>query len=388
MGRYSNISVSQAERLIQRRLTPSRTVSVPLAEAVGRILREPVRADRPLPPFDRVTMDGVALSYDAWNRGCREFRIEGIQRAGEPALRRRSLVGCIEVMTGAVLPRGCDCVVPVEDLEIRDGWARVTSDTLARGDSIHPRGSDCSKGAILLRPGRILDGPSIAVAASVGKSVIKVAQAPRIGIVSTGDELVEVDQHPLAHQIRRSNPHALAASLRLHGFHDLSLDHVPDQPDAQRKVLRKLLDQSDVLLITGGVSKGRYDFIPDTLKQLGVNTVFHRVRQRPGRPMWFGRTPDGKLVFGLPGNPASCLVCLHRYLLPLLAGSDRRPHPSIALTRPMRRGPVTIFQPVRNGKPVTLNTSGDFVDLAQTDGFIEIPEGTGYLRRVQYWSWR
>jgi molybdopterin molybdotransferase len=294
--------------------------------------------------------------------------------------------------------------VPVEEIEQRNGWAWICSSDLARGDSVHPTGSDCLRGTTLLKPGQVLNGPAIAVAASVGKSRIKVAGTPRIAIVSTGDELVEVDQRPLAHQIRRSNPHALAASLRLHGCHDLQLDHVPDDRRRQETALKNLLHTSDVLLITGGVSKGRYDFIPDTLRSLGVKAVFHRVRQRPGRPMWFGVAPGGKLVFGLPGNPASCLVCLHRHVLPTIAllagcapshpgsrGRDDRSRRSVALQRTTPKKTLTIFQPVRDGKPVTLNTSGDFLDLARSDGFIEIPEGTGSLRKgapVRFWAWQ
>lgn len=389
MGKIAtDISVAQAVSLIRRAGKPFPTVSLPLQEAAGRVLREPIKADRPLPPFDRVTMDGVALSFATWKRGCREFKLEGVQRAGMPPLRRRSPIGCIEVMTGAVTPVGCDCVVPVEEIETRDGWARIRAEKLRRGDSIHPAGSDAKKGTVLLPVGKVLDGPSVAVAASVGKARVRVADVPRIAVVSTGDELVEVHERPKPHQIRRSNPHALAASLRLHGLNVGTLAHVTDDRDRQQKVLGDALARADTVLITGGVSKGRYDFIPDTLARLGVKPVFHRVRQRPGRPMWFGVGRKGQLVFGLPGNPASCMVCLHRYVLPVAPRAV-----SLAVNIP-RRG-LTVFQPVevRDGiaRPVALNTSGDFLDLARSDGFVEIDGGTGHLRRgasVPFWSWR
>ena len=378
MHQQTHISVTQAERLIRRAMKPAPTVTVPLADAVGEVLREPLRADRPMPPFHRVMMDGIALSFATWQRGCREFRVEGIQAAGKPPLRRRSPVGCIEVMTGAVLPRGCDCVVPVEKLQVRSGWVHVTGN-VARGQFIHRAGSDARRGKLLVPAGVMLDGPVIAVAASIGKSRLWVSKRPTIAIVSTGDELIAVGERPLPHQIRRSNAHALAASLRLHGFRDVTLSHAPDEPRRLERVLRRAL-AADVVLLTGGVSKGRFDFVPGVLERLGVRKVFHWVRQRPGKPLWFGVARGGKLVFGLPGNPVSCLVCLHRYLFEAKSW--------IRLTRPMRRSALTVFQPVSAGTPVGINTSGDFADLARSDGFVELPEGSGYVRRVRFWSWR
>ena len=378
MAQQINLSVPEAERLVQRTVKRAPTVTVPLADAAGEILREPLRADRPLPPFDRVTMDGVAFSFAAWQRGCREFRIEGVQAAGQPVQSRRTTIGCLEVMTGAPLPRGCDCVVPVEELQIQSGWVHVHGD-VKRHQCIHPTGSDARRGQLLVPPGGMLDGPAIAVAASIGKTHLRVARRPTIAIVSTGDELVPVGKRPLPHQIRRSNAHALAASLRLRGFRDVTLAHAPDNPQELRLTLRRALT-ADIVLLTGGVSKGRFDFVPAVLRELGVREVFHRVQQRPGRPLWFGVTRDGKRVFGLPGNPVSCLVCLHRYLF--------EPQELWQLKQPLRRGKLTVFKPVRAGKPVPMNTSGDFADLARSDGFVEIPAGTGTVRRARFWSWR
>lgn len=367
------ISVIQAERLLRRAMKPVPTIRVPLAEAAGEVLCEPLRADRPLPPFDRVMMDGVALSFDAWQRGCREFRVEGVQAAGQPALRRRETVGCIEVMTGAVLPGGCDCVVPVEEMETRAGWVRVTGN-VERGRYLHRAGSDARRGQVLVPAGKVLDGPALAVAASIGQTHLCVAKRPAVAIVSTGKELVDVGEHPLPHQIRLSNAPALAASLRLRGFRNVTIHRTGDAPPA--RVLRAAL-KANIVLLTGGVSKGRFDVVPELLQRLGVREVFHRVRQRPGKPLWFG-VRGRQLVFGLPGNPVSCLVCLHRYLF--------APE-HVELAKSLKRGTLTVFQPVCAGKPVKMNTSGDFADLAKSDGFVEIPEGTGYVRRVRYWSW-
>jgi molybdopterin molybdotransferase len=370
----ANISVAEAERLIQRARRPAPTVRVPLAEAAGCVLREPLRADRPLPPFDRVTMDGIAIEFRAWRQGCRQFQIEGVQAAGQPALRRRAPDGCLEVMTGAVLPAGCDTVIPVEDLTLQANQAIVAGNVDA-GQFVHRTGSDASRGAMLIPAGKVLDGPAIAVAASVGKTHLHVQKTPSFAIVSTGEELVDVGERPLPHQIRLSNAHALAASLRLHGFPDVTIYRTGDVPPAG--VLRAAL-RADIVLLTGGVSKGRFDAVPAMLKELGVREVFHRVRQRPGKPLWFG-VRGRQLVFGLPGNPVSCLVCLHRYLF----------EPTeITIRRPLSRGATTLFRPVCAGEPVGINTSGDFADLAKSDGFVEVPEGASVIRRMRYWSWK
>ena len=382
---------AEAEALVRGRVAPLPVESRPLASLAGAVLAQSVRAERDQPPFDRVTMDGVAFASDAWRGGQRRFRIAGTQPAGHPQVSLPAPDACLEVMTGAVLPAGCDCVVPVEDLNLADGWAEVDADARVEAyANVHVRGLDCREGDMLLARGTRLGGPELAVLASAGLPRANVHAEPRVMIVSTGDELVEPGEPIERWQVRRSNSHALRGALALRGFARVAEDHLPDDPQVLRDRLATHLATHDVLVLTGGVSMGRYDYVPRALRELGVAEVLHRVAQRPGRPMWFGIAPGGQAVYGLPGSPVSALVCLVRYVVPgLLAaigarsapaepvplGASVRAHPALWLFLPAQiessptLGMVALPKPTRG--------SGDFISLLGTDGFVELPPGPG-----------
>lgn len=360
---------------------------LPLAACAGGVLRGEVRAERDAPPFDRVAMDGIAYAASAGTR--RSFRIAGVQPAGSPPLTLDSTDACIEVMTGAMLPFGCDTVVPVERIRIADGNATFEDGyTPAPGQNVHRRASDARAGDLLLAPGTRLGAPEIAIAASAGLARLAVSRLPRIAVISTGDELVEPGLPILDHQIRRSNSHGLAAALALAGFAPATDRHLPDDAAELERALALELDRNDVLVLSGGVSAGRFDHVPAVLSSLGVRKVFHQVAQRPGRPLWFGTRAPGRLVFALPGNPVSVLVCLARYVIPALAALSGARAPArrmAALARPFEfKAPLTCFLPVTLGydqdgrtlaEPRPTGGSGDFISLAGTDGFVELPPG-------------
>ncbi len=223
-------------------------------------------------------------------------------------------------MTGAVLPQGCDCVVPVERLRVEDGFAIVDDDVPVEPFlNVHTRGLDAREGDMLLARGTSLGAPELAVLASAGLPRADVRIEPRILIAATGDELVAPDQPIAAWQVRRSNSYALRGALNLRGHQRVAEDHLPDDHAVLAERLAAHLATHDVIVLTGGVSMGRYDHVPSVLRQLGVQEVFHKVAQRPGKPIWFGIGPTGQTVFGLPGNPVSALVCLLRYVVPALA---------------------------------------------------------------------
>ena len=397
------LTPAEAEALIQRHLTCLPIESLPLVQCVGAVLRENVYAERDQPPFDRVTMDGIAIDSATWRDGRRSFKVLDLQAAGDAPRRLREPSGCLEVMTGAVLPHGCDCVVPFEQIEVRDGTAEVRVQGVGAGQNVHRRGSDGRQGDLLLQAGTVLRAPEIAVAASAGMARIRVSGQPAVMVVSTGNELIEPGEPILDHQIRRSNAYAVAGALRQRGFSRVGDDHLPDDLDALRSRLRLHLDTHEVLVLSGGVSMGRYDFVPRVLAELGVTTVFHRIAQRPGKPMWFGVTGSGQAVFALPGNPVSTLVCLVRYVLPALYGAMGLLAPRterIALADPVQfDAPLASFVPVEVslddwGRPWAvphrINTSGDFASLAGTDGFIELPPGPntfpkGFVTRLCRW---
>ena len=377
-----------AEALIRRQVRPLPVESRPLASLAGAVLAQSVRAERDQPPFDRVTMDGIAIQREAWRAGQRRFRIAGTQAAGQPP-RMLPPGDCLEVMTGAVLPPGSDCVIPVEQIEVADGWAEVDPAAPAEPfGNVHTRGLDCREGDLLLARGTRLGGPELAVLASAGLPRAEVRAEPRIVIVATGDELVAPGEPIEAWQVRSSNSHALRGALALRGYGRAAEDHLPDDPGVLRERLARHLATHDVLVLSGGVSMGRFDHVPRTLRELGVREVLHRVAQRPGKPLWFGIGPEGQTVFGLPGNPVSSLVCLVRYVVPALeaaAGLAARLAEPVALGAPFRVKPALwYFLPVQLDSSPTLGTvaqpkptrgSGDFVSLLGTDGFVELPPG-------------
>lgn len=381
------LSVAEAERIVLESVPRLPVEDCPLAAAHGRILREPVKADRDLPPFDRATLDGIAISHAALAGGTLAFMSEGIQAAGMIRKKLADTGSCIEIMTGAVLPEGCDTVVPVEDLvadvknfEIREGAS------IAVGQGVHRRASDAPKGGVLIDAGVRIGSPAVAVAASVGMATLRTSQLPRVAVVATGDELVEVESRVADHMIRRSNDHAIRAALLKFGCPQVDRFHIRDVEGEAETKLRPLMVRYDWIVVTGGVSKGKRDFMPAALANLGVHKLLHGVAQRPGKPLWFGVSQRGMPVFALPGNPVSSLTCLHRYVLPALeraAGLAPAPLRMAALGSPLTfKPPLAWFPPVRlesaaDGRllahPDPSNTSGDFAGLVDTDGFIELP---------------
>jgi molybdopterin molybdotransferase len=381
------ISVAEAEALIARHMPAFASERVALDDAAGRVLRQAVYAERDQPAFDRVMMDGIAIRWsDALPT---RFALAGVQLAGMAEQSLAAADGCLEVTTGAMLPRGCDCVIPVEQTR-RDGDHYLLADSYcpARGQFIHSRGSDCRAGARLLDSGLRLHGPGMGVLAANGVAEVEVATVPSIAVISTGDELVDVAAPLGEGQIRRSNDRALAGALRNHGFDRIELSQVIDDLDATQQTLRQLLDRHTVLLLSGGVSMGQRDYVPAALEALGVRRVFHRVAQRPGKPLWFGIGPEGQAVFGLPGNPVSALVCASRYVLPALQAAigvrDRRAE-WVNLEAAVEVNPaLTCFVPVSvqhdaQGRAVAMplpsKTSGDFSSLPRTDGFVQLSPG-------------
>jgi molybdopterin molybdotransferase len=399
------LTPAEADLLIRQHLQCLPIESLPLAQCAGAVLRENVYAERDHPPYDRVDMDGVALDSHAVSAGARRFRIQAIQAAGDVPLRLGAPADCIEVMTGAVLPSGCDSVIPAEELAVEHGYAALAPNARVEPwQNVRRRGSDTRQGTLLLAAGQQLRGPEIAIAASAGMARIRVSSQPMLAVISTGNELVEPGEPVLAHQVRRSNAYAIVGALREHGYQRVADDHLRDDRAELRERLRFHLETHDVLVLTGGVSVGRFDLVPSVLEELGVRAIFHKVAQRPGKPLWFGIAPSGAAVFGLPGRPVSSLVCLVRFVLPALRGSLGQSATAvsrIALGAPLTvTAPLTHFVPVRLEQddwgrewaiPTSGGNSGDFTALTGTDGFVELPPGPnvyskGFVTGLYRWS--
>jgi molybdopterin molybdotransferase len=399
------LTPAEADGLIGQNLTCLPIESLPLVQCAGAVLRENIYAERDQPPFDRVAMDGIALDSSAAPRpGPPGLRIQGTQAAGDTPLTLAGVDRCIEVMTGAMLPAGCDVVVPVEQIEVRDGYALLSAQAHADlWSNIHRRASDGRQGDLLVASGTRLTAPEVAIAAAAGMARIRVSAQPTIVVISTGNELVEPGEPVLPHQIRRSNVYGVVTALRKRGFMRVADDHVRDDPLEIKRRLRLHLDTHDVLILSGGVSMGRFDFVPRILAELGVREVFHGVAQRPGKPMWFGMAPSGTAVFALPGNPVSTLACLARYVFPALAtamGQTTAATEKIALSIAQEvKVALAYFLPIviRDDEwgrswavPRPTNGSGDFTALAGTDGCVELPPGPqlfpkGFVTRLYRW---
>lgn len=383
------LSVAEAEQRIHAHMPSFGTERVALDAATGRVLRQTVQAEHDQPPFDRVMMDGIAIA--AGTGTLCSFRRGGLALAGMAEQVLDDPAACIEVTTGAMLPRGCDSVVPIEQTW-RDGERFVLSGGYepTPGQFIHPRGADCREGELLLRSGTRIRSPEVAVLAANGVAQVEVAKRPSVTIVATGDELREVDQALAPGQIRRSNDRALAAALATRGFDDVERTWLPDDLNIATQVLAGLLATRQVLVLSGGVSVGQRDFVPAALHALGVQEVLHGIAQRPGKPMWFGIGPQGQVIFALPGNPVSAQVCAVRYLLPALehaigliaAAPIKVLLADAAATHPS----LTCFIPVdvhhddhgrAMARPQPSPTSGDFSSLPQTHGVVELPPAAG-----------
>jgi len=362
---------------------PAETVDV--ASLTGRVLRQSIVAERDQPPFDRVMMDGIAIAYADYADGTRSFSIQATQAAGDPALVLDAGM-TIEIMTGAALPGNADCIIPVERIHLEDGTATLEDGYVAEQmQFIHPRASDHAVGTELLRPGKRISPMDIAVIASCGLTDADASREPVIRVISTGNELVPAGEPIKPHQIRMSNGPAIQAMLGSHGYDDCAHDHIADEPELLRDRIGIHLKAADVLILSGGVSMGKADYVPEVLAELGVKVVFHKISQRPGKPMWFGIGPSGQAVFALPGNPVSALVCCRQYVIPALEKASAAvpaPPEFASLASDVTFKPdLTCFQPVKLisnaagqvlAMPVKTNTSGDFAALSATDGYVEL----------------
>ncbi|KAB1160558.1 molybdopterin molybdotransferase MoeA [Tenacibaculum aiptasiae] len=394
------ITTQEAKHIILENTQNFGVEEIPFMQSAGRVLKENIVADRDFPPFNRVAMDGIAINYSFFKNGQRNFKIEGIQPAGSKQLSMQQDNNCIEVMTGAVLPNNCDTVIRYEDVDIVDGIATINVDTINSQQNIHQKGKDKKQGAILVSENTIISPAEIGVIATVGKANVKVAKQPKVLIISTGDELVDVHETPLDYQIRRSNVYTLVSLLNNLNIPSQT-KHLTDNKKVLKEKIYNYLQEYDVLLFSGAVSKGKFDFLPEVLSELKVEKLFHKVTQRPGKPFWFGfadaldmgeknvyqnsENKKNTVVFAFPGNPVStfvnCMVYFYPWYKKSVAIEDNiqeailsedvtfKPNLTYYLQVKLENKNGTLF-----AKPVKGNGSGDLASLVAADGFIELPK--------------
>ncbi|HEY9002853.1 MAG TPA: molybdopterin molybdotransferase MoeA [Mucilaginibacter sp.] len=381
------ITVEQAEKLILAEAKDFGTENIFFEDALGRTLAEDIKADRDLPPFNRVTMDGIAVRYGTIQQGIQLFKIKATQAAGDNPIDIDHLDECIEIMTGAALPTTVDTIIPYEHIDIKNGVAVITTSVFQKGQNLHLKGADKKQGDVVAVKQQVVTPALISVAASVGKAELLVKKLPRVVVISSGDELVNVDEQPSPIQIRKSNSYMIKAVLSQYML-KADLLHIPDDPDVTKEKLNHCIANYDVILMTGGISMGKFDYIPTALDGIGVKTIFHKVSQRPGKPFWFGKHENGVLVFAFPGNPVATFMCLHRYFLPWLnasQGLNEKPSVYAVLGTDFTFKPdLQYFLQVKLrfsdkgqiiAEAIEGNGSGDFANLADTDAFIELPKG-------------
>lgn len=376
------IAFKEASQKVLENVPDFGTEWVDLKDSNGRVLAETIYADRDFPPFDRATRDGIAIAFDGILTPDQRFKVTGIAPAGSPQQVLGNVYECIEVMTGAMVPKNADTVVMYEHINLENGNASLQK-PVEKGQNIHYRGSDIAENAALLQPGVKITPAEIGVLASVGKAKVLVKKLPKIGVISTGNELVDVTETPLPHQIRKSNVITLQGLLAQLG---IAADnyHLVDDPEVLKEKLDGLLTDYDVLLLSGGVSKGKYDFLPETFDLLGVEKIFHRVAQRPGKPFWFGKHDSkGTILFSFPGNPVSTFANYHVYFKPWLnktLGATTREF-DVFLSEPFtNKTDLTLFVGVTLSlhkgtwfaKTLATTGSGDLLGLSKIDGFIRL----------------
>jgi len=362
---------------------PRVNVSASVWDALGLVLSQEVKTDREYPPFNRSTRDGYAtLSKDV--KPGAQLKCVGEIKAGDTVTQALMPGACVQIMTGAAVPAGADAVIMIEYTQ-REGDLVRFERTAQRGQNIVPRGSEAHAGQTILKPGMRLGFAELALAAQVGATQLQCAKRPRVAILSTGDEVVLVEEQPGAFQIRNSNSVSIAAQVRIAGGEPVVLGNAADRvEDLGEKIARGL--KEDALVLTGGVSMGKYDLVEGVLKALDAEFFFDAVAIRPGKPAVFAVCKD-KPVFGLPGNPVSTMVTFQLFVTPaidLLSGADAHPLPLVEarLSEALNERPgLTHFLPARiewrGAEPqvsaLKWQGSGDIAALAGANCFLMVP---------------
>jgi len=366
-----------------KRKGPCATAVVSVWEALGLVLAEEVKTDREYPPFDRSTRDGYAVRTKEVVPGAK-LTCVGEIKAGDTVSEPLAVGTCVQIMTGAAVPAGADAVVMIEHTH-REGDVVRFERAAQAGQNIVPRGSEALAGQTLMKPGMRLGYAELALAAQVGAAELKCAKKPRVAILSTGDEVVPVEAVPGAFQIRNSNSVSLAAQVRVAGGEPVALGNAADRVEELGEKIERGLKE-DVLVLSGGVSMGKYDLVEKVLKAMGAEFYFDAVAIRPGKPAVFGMCQK-KPVFGLPGNPVSTMVTFELFVVPaidLLSGAEARSLPMMEarLGEALNEKPgLAHFLPARvewrGGAPevkaLKWQGSGDIVALAKANCFLVVP---------------
>lgn len=389
MGTEKILSVDEARELLLRSTRTLGPVELPLEKGIGHVLKEELHAPLDLPPFARSAMDGYAIRSEDLSE-CTEFTIVGSSDAGATNPSAVDEGEACRIHTGAPIPEGADAVVKQEDVERKGELLFFRKGTVEAGTNIRPKGEELKKGALALESGTDLTPAAIAFLASLGISSVRVYRKPSVAILFTGDELQRPGESLPPGSIYESNSFGIATALEREGFQVSHRAHVPDDAEKSRKEVEKALRAGDVLLLSGGISVGDRDHVKEALLTNGVEERFHKVRQKPGKPLFFGEGKDGA-AFGLPGNPAASLVCLYEYTLPFLRACSGSMNPfPLRLRLPLleaweKSSDRTVFLKAKVSEegvlPLEGQSSAMLRSFAHADALIHVPAGKGKLEQ-------
>ena len=382
------IALPQAWCVVDQRLSPLSPSRLRLLDALHHVLASPVVADRDIPAVNRSAMDGYAFSPGRAAAAPLRLVVRGEIPAGTRPAFALGPGECARIFTGAAVPEGADTVVMQEDTTAEEGGAVRVDEIPARGANILKQGENARAGMELIPAGTLIAAVHIALCAAAGRAHLDVVPKPRVAILTTGEELLDASEEAAPHQIRDSNGPMISAQLRAAGFAALACRRVRDSEEEIAAVAGSVLKSADVLLITGGVSVGKYDLVPAALQRLGAARHIHGIAVKPGKPQLFATLGPDKFIFGLPGNPLSVMVGLHELVLPALRKLSGFPkealHPALRATvselvrgRPDQHH----FIPARltwtdagpEVKIVHGHGSADLVSACGANGFVMVP---------------
>ena len=399
------ISPQKAWGIIRSCVKPLGSVRKPLNDAFGSCLAQDVRADRDMPPADRSAMDGYALRAEDLAEFPCKLRLVGEVAAGSSSRPKVPPGCCTSILTGANTPPGTDTVVKIE-LTARSGDEVTILEPTKPFMNVRKRGEEASKGDVLLPAGTVIDPAVAGVCATVGLANPKVRRRPKIALLCTGEELRDVSQTVAAHQTRNSNGPLMQAILAREGFGEVTHEIVPDDRQLTVDALKRASDNADMTILTGGVSVGKYDYVPDAVTAVGAKLRFYKIQMKPGKPVLYATRGRNSHIIGLPGNPVSVLTSMHVFVLPalrMLAGvspENSRPTLKLPLAGKIRSRSGRSFMALgrivnkRSGpavKPVDSMGSADIYAAASADGVLAIPASATELpagAMVEFLPWR
>ena len=381
------ISVQEAKKIISKNVSSLEPVLLPLSQAAGLILAEDIYATTDIPAFPQSSMDGYAFSFEGWKKH-KKLKIAGEVAAGNNETFTIEPENTVRIFTGAAIPEGADTVIMQEKVKAQNGELIIEDEALQPGNSVRSKGSEIKAGALALEKGSTLSPAAIGFLAGIGITEIKVYPNPSISIIITGNELQQPGETLLHGQVYESNSFALKAVLQQLHIESIQILYATDKPEIITDTLKKALQQSDVVLLTGGISVGDYDFVLQASTECGVEKLFHKIKQRPGKPLYFGKRGN-KLVFGLPGNPSSVLTCFYQYVIPALEKLSKREiglqiiKAPLAKTFQKNTGLTHFLKGFYNGKtagPLDAQESFRLSSFAKANCLIQVDEDTTALK--------